>query len=243
MWRFAVTRGKALHAVVYRHNSLIRRRLGDVDMLLQENKAVNLSLAAPRVNGVLIRPGEVFSFWRLVGNCTAKKGYRQGLTISGGAVGADVGGGMCQFTNLLHWMFLHSPLDVVELHHHNRLDLFPDFGRQVPFGCGTSILYNYLDYRVKNNTGNTFQILVSISDTHLCGELRALYPPELSYHIVEEEKRFVKAGESWRRRNKVYRQTVDKATGLTVEKRLIVESDAEVMYSEEFIPKELVAAI
>ena len=53
-----------LPVVVCRHKSLIRRQLGDVDMALQENKAVNLALAAPKNSGVLIRPGEVFSLWR-----------------------------------------------------------------------------------------------------------------------------------------------------------------------------------
>lgn len=55
-----------------------------MDLQLQENKAVNLSLAAPKVNGILIRPGETLSFWHLVGSLTAKKGYREGLTIESG---------------------------------------------------------------------------------------------------------------------------------------------------------------
>ena len=60
-----------LEYVISRHNSLIRRRLGNVDMRLQENKAVNLSIAAPKINNVIIRPGEIFSFWYLVGKTTA----------------------------------------------------------------------------------------------------------------------------------------------------------------------------
>ena len=58
---------------VYSHNSLIRRRLGTVDLALQENKSVSLGLAAPHIDGTLIRPGETFSFWTLVGRCSAKR--------------------------------------------------------------------------------------------------------------------------------------------------------------------------
>ena len=77
--RFARTgQEKPLPVLIYKHSSLIRRRLGNVDMRLQENKAVNLSLAAPWVNAVLIRPGETFSFWRLVGNATAHRGSGRG---------------------------------------------------------------------------------------------------------------------------------------------------------------------
>ena len=62
-----------LPEVIYKHKSLIRRQLGNVDMTLQENKAVNLSLAAPRISGILLRPGETFSLWHLVGKTSAGK--------------------------------------------------------------------------------------------------------------------------------------------------------------------------
>ena len=65
---------KVMPVSVYTHKSLIRRRLGNVDMTLQENKAVNLAIAAPKVDKILIRPGEVFSFWHLVGKVNEKYG-------------------------------------------------------------------------------------------------------------------------------------------------------------------------
>lgn len=115
-----------------------------MDSTLQENKATNLAIAAPKVSHIVIRPKEVFSFWSLVGSCSEKKGYKEGLIIKSGAPDKDIGGGMCQFTNLIHWLILHTPLKVVEYHHHDGVDLFPDYGRQVPFGVGTSIMYNYI---------------------------------------------------------------------------------------------------
>ena len=156
--KFAKTKGEQLPVVIYKHKSLMRRKLGDVDMQLQENKAANLSIAAPRITGIIIKPNEVFSFWELTGNCTKGRGYKEGLIISSGKPLKGIGGGMCQFTNLLHWLVLHSPLDITEHHHHDGIDMFPDYGRKVPFGCGTSIMYNYLDYRFKNNTDSAFQL-------------------------------------------------------------------------------------
>ena len=138
--------------LIYSHNSLIRRKLGNVNMDLQENKAINLSLAAPMINGILIYPGEIFSFWRLVGSDSERKGYREGLTISNGKPSRGTGGGLCQLTNLIHWMVMHSELTIVEHHHHDGIDLFPDFKRQIPFGTGTSIVYNYLDLLLSDKT-------------------------------------------------------------------------------------------
>ena len=219
-----------LPVVVYKHNSLIRRRLGNVDLQLQENKAVNLAIAAPKVNNIVIRPGETFSFWQLVGSPNEKNGYKTGLTIAGGKPSKDIGGGMCQFTNLIHWMILHSPLDITEHHHHDGVDLFPDFNRVVPFGTGTIILYNYKDYRFKNNTDQHFQLIVYTTDEYLCGELRTTKPLENSYHIKAEDEFFSRENGIVYRNGKVYRSVVDKASGNVIDKKLIKTNHAEVMY-------------
>lgn len=230
---FAVQRQpEPLPALVYRHRSLIRRRLGQVDMALQENKAVNLALAAPKVCGVLIRPGETFSFWRLVGPCTKRRGYQVGMTISNGAPGRGIGGGMCQFTNLIHWMVLHSPLTITERHHHENLDLFPDFGRQVPFGVGTSIAYNYLDYRFRNDTGQCWQLLTWVEGAYLCGELRAQCLPAQTFHIHVADERFVREGHGIYRCNTILRQTVDRRTGNS-QVEVLQRNRARVLYNME----------
>ena len=228
-----------LPTVVYRHSSLIRRKLGEVDTVLQENKAENLRLAIPHVSGILIKPGETFSFWKLVGDCTARKGYREGLVIKGGMPDRGVGGGMCQFTNLLHWMALHSPLQIAEHHHHNGVDLFPDYGRKLPFGCGTSILYNYRDYRLYNPTGQPFQFVVWLDETDLNGELRTTRPLAQRWHIREDEAWFEEGADgSLYRHNKIYRRTIDAKTGAQLCEELLLENHARVMYGREFVPEE-----
>ena len=217
--KLASTRGQQdLPVVVYKHNSLIRRKLGNVDAALQENKAVSLGLAAPHVDGILIKPGETFSFWHLVGHCSEKKGYKTGITVSSNGPSSGIGGGLCQFTNLLHWMVLHSPLDIVEHHHHGGIDLFPDFNRQIPFGTGTSIVYNYLDYRVYNPTETTFQVRVSVTEEYLRGELRASEPLGVKVHVKETDSHFQEVGKDVYRRNKVYRSVIDKRTGNEIAK-------------------------
>lgn len=228
---FAKTRTESfLPVVIYQHNSLIRRRLGNVDMQLQENKAVNLALAVRHIDGVLIRPGETFSVWKLVGRTTAKRGYRTGLTIAKGQPSEGIGGGLCQLSNLIHWMVLHSDLTIVEHHHHDNLDLFPDFGRQIPFGTGTSISYNYIDYRVKNNTHNTYQLRLSVDDEYLRGELRAIEMLPHTFHIYAENEHFSREDGVVYRNGQVYRNIIDRTSGNCIEKQLIRTNHAKVMY-------------
>jgi vancomycin resistance protein VanW len=188
--------GEPLPVVIKKHKSLIRRKLGDVDMTLQENKAVNLALAAPAISGILIRPGETFSLWRLVGRTSPRRGFKEGLMIKRGMPDRGIGGGLCQLSNLIHWIVLHTPLEITEHHHHDNVDLFPDFGRQVPFGVGTSISYNYLDYRFKNESDITYQLITYVTDTHLCGELRASDKLPIKYHITTENEHFVRVGDT-----------------------------------------------
>ncbi len=225
-----VRQEELLPFVIYEHNSLIRRKLGNTRMDLQENKAVNLSLSAPKVNGILIRPGEIFSFWNLVGSITAAKGYKEGVIISKSQVEVGVGGGLCQFTNLIHWMVLHTPLTIIEHHHHDGFDLFPDNNRQVPFGTGTSIAYNYLDYRFKNESDITYQLIIYVTDTHLCGELRASDMPPTKYHITTENEHFVRVDDVVYRRGQVYRTCIDKNAGNELSRELIRDNNARVMY-------------
>ncbi|MBE6886944.1 MAG: vancomycin resistance protein [Ruminococcaceae bacterium] len=226
----SVKQEELLPIVAYKHTSLIRRKLGNVDLQLQENKAVNLSIAAPKVNRTIIKPGETFSFWQLVGNPSEKNGYKTGLTIAHGKPSRDIGGGMCQFTNLIHWMVLHSPLSVIEHHHHDGVDLFPDFNRQVPFGTGTSILYNYKDYRFTNNTDQIFQLVTYTDNEYLYGELRCEKPLNEAYHIKAENEHFSREDGVVYRNGEIYRAVVDKVTGNTIDKTLIKTNHAEVMY-------------
>ena len=229
--RFARQRTESsLPVLVYRHNSLIRRRLGNVNMQLQENKATNLALAVTHLDGLVIRPGETFSVWRQIGRTTRRKGYKEGLTIAKGQPSQGIGGGMCQLSNLIHWMVLHSELTITEHHHHDGLDLFPDCGRQIPFGTGTSISYNYLDYRVANLTANTYQLRLWVDDEYLCGELRAAEPLPHTFHIRAENEYFSREqGIVWRN-GEVWRDVIDPITGQRLDSQLLRTNHARVMY-------------
>src|SRR5437868_1673773 len=116
---------------VARHSSVLLRKLGDVDTQLQRNKITNLRLAAARLNQIVIAPGETFSFWYLIGEPSARRGFVEGLLIHSGRMAHGVGGGLCQLSNLVYWLALHTPLTVSERHHH-QFDAFPDSGRVLP---------------------------------------------------------------------------------------------------------------
>lgn len=171
---------------IFKHKTPLLRELKDVDMWLQHNKIKNLIIASQTLNKLLIKPGETFSYWRLIGNTTRRKGYVDGMILFYGKVTTGVGGGLCQLSNLIYWMTLHSPLTVTERYRHS-YDVFPDSNRSQPFGSGATCAYNYLDLQVKNETNHTYQLVIYLTDTHLVGEWKSDIPPTQTYEIYEKE--------------------------------------------------------
>ena len=183
-------------------------------------------------------PGEEFSFWNLVGNATKRKGYLEGLVISNSQMKTGIGGGLCQMANMIHWLVLHTPLTVTELHHHSDA-LFPDVKRRVPFGTGTSISYKALDYRFKNTTDYPIQIRVWLDDTFLYGEIRSTVPLCYKYKITEEDNYYAQDENGvFYRNSKVYRTVIDKNTKQMIRKELILDNHSKVMYDYDLIPKD-----
>ena len=65
-----------------KHQSLLRRVLGNSDPQLQENKITNLKIATSEMDGIVIKPGEIFSFWKIVGKTSKEKGYIEGMQLA-----------------------------------------------------------------------------------------------------------------------------------------------------------------
>ena len=223
--------------IVKSHSSILIRKLVGVDLKLQENKVTNIMLACQKINGIIIHPGETFSFWSTVGQAGEKQGYKEGLVIGRKGLAAGYGGGLCQMANMIHWLVLNSPLEVTELHHHSDA-LFPDERRRVPFGTGTSVCYNNIDYRFKNNTDQDVQILVWCENGELCGELRTEREYPYRYKLVEENHHFRKEGDQYFRISQVYRIVIDRLTNKEIAKELILDNHSGVLYDYSLIPKD-----
>lgn len=231
-------RQEPLPNLVYEHKVHMIRRAPGVNLEHQLNKAVNIRLASARMNGLLLRPGEVFSFWHTVGKVTRRKGYREGRVIVRNHLTADIGGGLCNLSHALHVLVLHSPLTVTEFHSHSDA-LAPDEGPRVPFSAGTSVCYNYVDFRFRNDTDQTVQLMAWCEGEELCVQLRSERPFPWTYEIVEEDHHFQKEGADYYRVSKIYRRVTERATGKLVRKDLILDNHSQVMFDPALIPPEL----
>lgn len=218
---------------VKKHQSVLLKKLGDSDMQLQINKVTNLGIALRQITGIVIRPGETFSFCKLVGRPSQRKGYLHGMELSFGEARPGIGGGICQISNLIHWLVMHSPLTVTERYHHS-FDPFPDDGRVLPFGSGATVFYNYRDYQFTNNTKYTFQVNLWLSDKCLEGELRMDTELDYAYHVFEKDHAFLEIDGQFYRRNEIWREKILKfESGRVIDTELVTKNFARVTYTPD----------
>jgi vancomycin resistance protein VanW len=194
---------------------------------LQQNKIANLLIAAKTIDGVTIAPGESFSFWRLVGRTSRRRGYLPGMTIVDGRLVATTGGGLCQLSNALYWVALHLGFTISERHRHS-FDCFPDSYRTVPFGAGATVSYNYVDLRFRNESEEAYQLRVSLDDEYLYIDALVNRRPHCRYRVIEENHRMVSAGDSLLRENDLVRLRLDGDS--VVAREQIAHNEGHVLY-------------
>jgi vancomycin resistance protein VanW len=221
-------------STVARHQSVLRRKLGNSDPRLQERKITNLKLAAAKLDGLVINPGKTFSFWHAVGKPTRRRGYVKGMLLANGEIREGIGGGLCQMSNLLFWLFLHTPMKITERYHHS-LDVFPDSGRTLPFGSGATILYNFVDLKIKNVSAQPLQLKVWVTDKHLKGKILSPEPLAEKFHVIERCHAFARQQNRYFRFNEIWREKI--VSGVPHETEKITTNFAPVKYAVN--PREL----
>jgi vancomycin resistance protein VanW len=234
-WRLGGTSFARRHAdrplseTVISHRSLLLRQLQGTDQTLQRNKVSSLRIAAGLIDGLVIHPGESFSFWRIVGRPKEKRGFKPGLQLSFGRMKAMTGGGLCQLSNLLHWMVLHTPMEVTERHRHS-FDPFPDYRRRVPFGSGATVFYNYLDLTFRNGSPLRFQLRTWVGDEYLHGEIRCDSRLQREFRVEERNHRFVRRNGEVYRENELWRIIIDPGSSNVIDEELLIRNSAQVRY-------------
>jgi vancomycin resistance protein VanW len=211
------------------------RRAGVADERLQRGKEANVERAAALISGILIPPGGIFSYHHAVGRPSRLRGFRQGLELHAGQSGKGVGGGCCQVSNLLYLLALEAGLEIVERHRHG-LDLFPDHGRTVPFGCGATVFYNFADLRFRNPYPDPVGIRVEIEagadGRELVGRIVSPWAPDLKVEIYEVEHRFERQGDAWWRENRIRRRYLD-GRGEVVRDEEVAHNRGRCLYDPE----------
>ncbi|MBI2018262.1 VanW family protein [Candidatus Daviesbacteria bacterium] len=114
------------------------------------NRIYNINLTAQKINGVLVPPGEIFSFNQTVGDITAATGFKQAYVIKEGRTVLDDGGGVCQDSTTLFRAVLNAGLPVVKRTAHTYRVGYYEQG--FPPGLDATVFYPSVDFQFQNDT-------------------------------------------------------------------------------------------
>ena len=145
----------------------------------------NLELACAQINGMILKPGETFSFNKVVGERTAERGFKEASVYVGADTVDQLGGGVCQVASTLYYCTLQAELEVVERTEHRYVPAY------IPWGMDATVYWGSLDYKFRNNSSYPIRIEATVSDRYVhvkfVGTETRDYTLKLEYVVLSTE--------------------------------------------------------
>lgn len=131
------------------------------------NRATNLEIAASKINGIILEPGDIFSFNKVVGERTASNGFKEAAIYIDGELDYGLGGGICQISSNLYYSVLLANLEIVERKNHSMTVNY------MPVGCDATVSYGSIDFKFKNSRSYPIKIVATVNSgvitVSICG--------------------------------------------------------------------------
>ena len=122
-----------------------------------KNRTTNLILAAGKINGTVLLPGEEFSYNGVVGKRTVEAGYKNAATYSNGQVVDDIGGGICQISSTLYDAAVFANMDITVRRNHQFVTSY------LPAGKDATVVWGSQDFKFKNSRKYPVRITATVS--------------------------------------------------------------------------------
>ncbi len=226
---YAKKQGDLLPYEVSSTKTLMVNEHSGYDIVYQKNKIDNLKIASHSMKNLLIYPGEIFSFAQMLEKsrrCERRHGrkFKDGLILINGKIVPQKGGGLCHLSNMLYYLFLMSPLTVLERHGH-KVKSLPNPDKDALEGIDATINSGWKDLKVRNDTNYTFQIVIDFDDEYMYGKILANEPFDLQYEIINENFCYLK------KQDKIYEHV--EVVRITTNRKNKEETSCEKLYDEE----------
>lgn len=128
-----------------------------------KERTYNLRLAASKLDGTVVMPGQTFDFNGTVGPRDEAHGYKVAPVIAQGELVDGLGGGTCQISGTLHGAAFFAGLPMVERYPHSRPSYY------IKLGLDATVVYPTINFRFKN----TFDFPIVLHETVQNGVVRA----------------------------------------------------------------------
>lgn len=152
----------------FSESELWNKEDNDQNRILTAGKIENLRVAGKKLDSIEVKAGEIFSFWKHIGNPNFGKGYVVGREIREGCIVPTIAGGLCQLSNALYDAALKAGFEILERHKHTWVIK----GSLAEKDRDATVKWNYIDLRFRSK--NAFKIEVKLTATHLVVQLRGI---------------------------------------------------------------------
>lgn len=146
-----------------------------------ENRANNIHLSSEKISGTILMPGETFSYNKIVGERTAKAGYKEASVYMGGKVVNGIGGGICQVSSTLYNAVLLANLEIIERRNHYFITSYVSSSRDA------TVSYGSIDFKFKNTRNYPIKI-ECMSKNGICQVFIYGMEEEVEYEVEIEDQ-------------------------------------------------------
>lgn len=154
----------------------------------EENTIYNIKLSSEVINGILVKPQEIFSFNKHVGPAEKADGYKESTIIVNGIFVNGYGGGICQVSSTLYNAILLANLPIVERYNHS---VYGDATRYVPLGRDAAVFYGLKNLRFKNNSDNVIVIFSKVFRDTLQVSIFGGNEDKAEVEIISKDKKVI----------------------------------------------------
>lgn len=154
----------------------------------EENTIYNIKLSSEVINGILVKPQEIFSFNKYVGPAEKADGYKESTIIANGIFVNGYGGGICQVSSTLYNAALLANLPIVERYNHS---VYGDATRYVPLGQDAAVFYGLKNLRFKNNSDNVIVIFSKVFRDTLQVSIFGGNEDKAEVEIISKDKKVI----------------------------------------------------
>ena len=154
----------------------------------EENTIYNIKLASEAINGILIKPQEVFSFNKYVGPAEKADGYKESTIIANGIFVNGYGGGICQVSSTLYNVVLLANLPIVERYNHS---IYGEATKYVPLGQDAAIFYGYKNLKFKNNLEHEIVIFAKVLGDRLQIDILGQNKDKSEVEIISKDRKVI----------------------------------------------------
>jgi len=169
----------------------INEKLGTYSTTLknkEENTIYNIKLASEVINGILVKPQDIFSFNKYVGPAEKVDGYKESTIIANGIFVNGYGGGICQVSSTLYNAVLLANLPILERYNHS---VYGEATKYVPLGQDAAIFYGFKNLRFKNNTDHAIVIFSKVFRDTLQVNIFGGDKDEAEVKIISKDKKVI----------------------------------------------------